>query len=221
MESKLTIFLDFDGTISKNDICFSMVERYAAHGWEKINQLWESGMLSTIDCAQQTLDLMTVQPLELEEFFRNMLIDESFPEFVNWTNEKNYPLYIISDGYDNYIKVLLAKHQLYVPYYANHLIYKEGWQIKSPHYNADCQKCGVCKTRLIKRLSQPEFLKIYVGDGYSDQCAIKSADVVFAKDKLAKYCLDNKISFYHYKNFKDIKTQIEELTKQRSKNNDF
>ena len=47
-------FIDFDGTITKKDVCEAMVERFAADGWQEINLLWETRKISTEECANRT-----------------------------------------------------------------------------------------------------------------------------------------------------------------------
>lgn len=212
MEKKLIFFLDFDGTISREDVCYKMVKTFAAHGWEELNSLWEKGVLSTVDCAQSTLRLMSVDSIELQAFFDGMDIDESFADFVKWVKAKTYPLYILSDGYDNYIELLLKKKQIELPVYANHLEYQqEGWQIRTPHLNEECQKCGVCKSSIIKRLISHENVSVYVGDGYTDLCPAGICDIVFAKNRLAEYCEETGIKFYEFHDFNDIQRKMEEL----------
>jgi 2-hydroxy-3-keto-5-methylthiopentenyl-1-phosphate phosphatase len=49
---------------------------------------------------------------------------------------------------------------------------------------------------------------VYIGEGYSDRCPAKYADVIFAKDELLKYCQQEHIPSYQYKTFHDIKKQM-------------
>ncbi len=211
MDEKLMFFIDFDGTISKEDVCSNMVRKFAREGWEEINRLWEEGELSTEECANRTLELMEVEPEELEVFFKTVDIDDSFKPFVNWVENEEYPLYILSDGYDNYITEVLLQHELNLPYYANHLEYEQGWRIKCLHWDKECKKCGVCKTGLVEDLLKPGYVSIYIGDGYSDICPAEYCNFVFAKDHLARLCQEKGIPFYHYDNFTDVQRMLEKI----------
>jgi len=204
-------FIDFDGTITKQDVCSAMVTKFAKEGWEKINLQWEEGTLSTEECAQLTLELMDVEPEQLDVFFEKTEIDNTFIEFVAWAEHQEYPVSILSDGYDNYIKKVLTRYGLEIPYYANHLEYEQGWRIKCLHGDKDCQKCGVCKTELMQELVQPGYISIYIGDGYSDICPAEYADIVFAKDSLARLCREKGIPFHPYEDFCDIRIKIQEI----------
>jgi len=204
-------FIDFDGTISQQDICCAMVTKFAREGWEEINHQWETGTLSTEECAQLTLELMDVEPEHLDNFFAKMDIDKSFIDFISWAEQQQYPISILSDGYDNYIEKILSRYGFKIPYYANHLEYEQGWRIKCLHRDKDCQKCGVCKTELMQELMQPGYISIYIGDGYSDLCPAEYADIVFAKDSLARLCREKGILFHQYSDFYDIQNKVQEI----------
>ncbi|MGE5422273.1 MAG: MtnX-like HAD-IB family phosphatase [Ignavibacteriales bacterium] len=211
MAEKLMFFIDFDGTISREDVCATMVKRYARDGWQELNRLWEEGALSTEECAGRTLELMDVEPVELEVFFKSMNIDESFLPFVSWANHQDLPLFILSDGYGNYIKEILSPYKLDIPYYANHLDYDRGWRIKCSYQVEECTKCGVCKTKLIEELLKPGYVSVYIGDGYSDICPAEGCDMVFAKKQLARLCKAKGIPYFDYDSFDDVQRIVETL----------
>ena len=54
-------------------------------------------------------------------------------------------------------------------------------------------------------------ISVFIGDGVSDFCVSSYADVVFAKHKLASYCWKNNITYYEYKDFRDIKNKFIKL----------
>lgn len=211
MEKKFMLFVDFDGTISSEDFCAAMVKRFAREGWAELNRLWEEKLMSTEECARRTLELMDVEPEELGAFLKTIDIDPSFLPFVNWAEEKGYQLYILSDGYDNYIKEAFNKYELNLPYYANHMEYDRGWKIQCSYLDEECDKCGVCKTGLVKDLLQPGYTSVYIGDGYSDICPAEYSDIVFAKKNLALLCREKGIKFYHYNDFNDVRKVMENL----------
>ncbi len=45
---------------------------------------------------------------------------------------------------------------------------------------------------------------IFIGDGLSDRFAAQTADVVYAKQKLAEFCGKNKISHSEYTNLNQV-----------------
>lgn len=201
---KKTIFIDFDGTITRKDTCEAMVEAFAAEGWREINEKWERKELSTKDCANETFKLFKAGLDEVSELMETIEIDDSFKDFLHFCREMGYKVYILSDGYDYCIEAVLRKYDLCVPYYANKMIYNHIFTIECPHYNESCGNCGTCKTKLMTALTQKGSQAVYIGDGYSDTCPATHADVVFAKKNLYEYCLEKGIIAIHYDTFADI-----------------
>lgn len=199
-------FIDFDGTIASEDVCYSMVEKYARDGWQKFNKLWEEKSISTVECAQGILNTISAHPEEMETFFAQMKLDEYFKEFQAWAKNNNYPIYILSDGYERYIRLILEKEGVCLPYFSNKLIYepKQGWRMETPYLNEACGQCGVCKSNLLQERKKHGAIHVYIGDGYSDICPIKHCDIIFAKNNLANYCKKERISFNYFDDFSDI-----------------
>ena len=52
---------------------------------------------------------------------------------------------------------------------------------------------------------------IFIGDGLSDKYAAASADLVFAKDKLADFCRVKEINCRPYKNLGEVADQLDQL----------
>lgn len=208
MQKKPMFFVDFDGTIARQDVCYTMVKTFAGAGWEELNRMWEEGLLTTVECARRIFAIMPVTPGELEAFFDTMEIDGSFPGFAAWAAASNFPLYIVSDGYDRYIHKLLTRHGLQLQYYANRLVYERGWQIDCPYASSECDRCGVCKKEIIDKIRKPGYITIYIGDGYSDICPASNCDIVFARDTLARYCRDNRIPYYEFATFDEVRSRV-------------
>ncbi len=215
MAKRVTVFMDFDGTVASTDVGYNMVKKFAGPGWEEINTLWEKGVLTTGECAQRTLDLFVVQPAELLDYFLIQEIDPGLIDFIRWMEDRDYEYWIVSDGYDNYIEPILQKYNLSVRYYSNHLEYDGGWAIISPHINTECAKCGTCKSLVIESHSDHHSLRVYIGDGHSDKCAAVKCDIIFAKSALADYCQREGIAFYHFRDFFDVQKILEQLIEER------
>jgi 2-hydroxy-3-keto-5-methylthiopentenyl-1-phosphate phosphatase len=94
-----------------------------------------------------------------------------------------------------------------MPIYANKLHFKpNGVSISYPFRNPDCKAGnGVCKCKIAEELSAnvggPVIL---VGDGKSDYCLAKHADIVFAKGKLITHCEQENIPFHRFQTFAEV-----------------
>ena len=73
-----------------------------------------------------------------------------------------------------------------------------------PHTNLRCWKCGHCKTKNLKKRGIGSKIIIYIGDGRSDICPAKKADLVFAKGSLLKYFRQNRLECKPFKDLKEV-----------------
>lgn len=201
-----TVFVDFDGTISTSDVCEAMVKEFAGDGWQEINARWERKELSTRECAVETFKLFkTKNPDVFMELFKTMELDKYFREFIDFCYSRQYPVYVLSDGYDYYINYLLDREGLeHLPVYANCLTLVPDIQVETPFSSADCDLCGVCKKELMETLKESGSRSIYIGDGYSDFCPAERADLVFAKKNLYRHLREIGKPAHKFESFQDI-----------------
>lgn len=197
------ILVDFDGTITKEDTCYKMVKEFAKGGWMEIEKRWESGEINTEECALQTFELMDMNEESLTNLLDKVEIDDYFKEFLNFCNYKNYKVIIASDGYDFNIRTILNKYNITLQFYSNKLYFKDNKVFAEFNTYKDCDKCGSCKLDILKRYKKNNTV-IFIGDGYSDICVAKYADILYAKEILLEYCKKNNILCRPFKNFKDI-----------------
>ncbi|SNX54033.1 MtnX-like HAD-IB family phosphatase [Thermoanaerobacterium sp. RBIITD] len=202
------ILVDFDGTITKEDTCYAMVKAFAKDGWQEIERKWETGLISTEECALETFKLMDMDEEKLKKLLNKIEIDEYFKDFLNLCNKRGYKVIIASDGYDFNIKTILNKYNIHLEYYSNRLYFKDGNIVAKFNTSSECDKCGSCKLEILKKYKNDNTEVIFIGDGYSDICVAKYADKLFARDTLLKYCIENNIPHIPFNNFKDV---IEEI----------
>ncbi|KAF1085804.1 2-hydroxy-3-keto-5-methylthiopentenyl-1-phosphate phosphatase [Sporotomaculum syntrophicum] len=202
--TKKVMFVDFDGTITQRDTCTAMVETFAGEGWLQINELWEKREISTEECANMTFQLFHATLADLSKLLDTIQIDEGFSDFVDFCREQGYPVYVLSDGYDFCIDYILKKFKFNLPYYANHLVYENGFRISCNYINRNCGLCGTCKRSLIESLTDTGSQVIYVGDGISDTCPARRSSQVFAKGRLFEFCRSEGIPAIPISGFADV-----------------
>ncbi len=210
-----SIFLDFDGTITKSDTVNSFFKTFAAPEWINIEKDWVEGKINSKTCMQMQLDL--IKNLTEEKFF-NFLdlieIQDGFAEFCRFAKENNKKITVISDGFDFFINYILKKEKLDIDFYSNHLqISKENgflkFKLSFPNLNNSCtQGLGTCKCSVVQKSITKNELFIYAGDGLSDRCIASKANLLFAKNSLKKHCLKNNIEFVDFENFFQISRHL-------------
>lgn len=213
---KFAVFSDFDGTISKRDIGYSIFHHFSGGKNDALLPDWKSGKMTSREVLLAEAEMVTATPEEIFEYIDRFEIDDYFTGFKAVCREYRFPLTVLSDGLDIYIKRLFDKYNLSdLKFYANHAeLVNNSIEIQFNHTNQQCQSCGICKGEVIRdfRISQDDELQIiFIGDGYSDVCATKEADILFAKKDLKKYCDANKISYNSYNNFNDILIILKQL----------
>ena len=127
---------------------------------------------------------------------------------------------ILSDGLDFYIKRILANNNLnHIPVYSNKVIFRNPDKISPefPFYEKGCLKCGNCKGYFVAEEKKKGRKVIFIGNGYSDRCAIPQADIVFAKTDLKYYCDMNGYPNYDYNDFYDIINTFDSLVGNENK----
>jgi 2-hydroxy-3-keto-5-methylthiopentenyl-1-phosphate phosphatase len=200
------VLVDFDGTITKNDVGALLFKTFSNEESQKIVSLWLKGEINSKECLQRECELIRISRSELKKFALSQKIDGKFPAFVDLCNREKMKLVILSDGLDYYIKLILEKCGLgKLPFYSN-LLRFEGKKLKPefPYFDRGCGSCGNCKRYHLKSLKRAGQRVVYIGDGLSDKCAVTEADFVLAKDDLRRFCEKEGIKHYPFHNFEEV-----------------
>lgn len=204
----ICVLSDFDGTITSRDGLYAFIERYAVEGWQKVEQDWTEGKISSKECLIEEFKLIPNLSEELiSSFVETLGIDKYFKSFWEFTKEKNIDFYIISDGIDYFIDRILYKHGLSgLNIISNHGEFRNGnFELTFPNDNPSCiNNAGTCKCSALKSLKEKYGQIYYIGDGVSDYCVANKADTLFSKSRLTQYCVKNNIKHIEYNDFSDI-----------------
>ncbi len=222
MESSLNrfkIFVDFDGTITKLDVGEHIFLRFADN--EKVNDIiqdWIAGKITS----RQTWEMLCeatdfIDRNEFDAFINTMEIEKSFIDFVEYCNVACHDVFVLSDGFDYYIDKIFAKYNLQnLKLFSNKLKIESGKLLPSfPYTDEECKVCANCKRNHILANSADEEITIYIGDGLSDTCPAQFVDFIFAKKSLLKFCEENRISYFPFKDFNDVKKIIVQLSQKK------
>jgi 2-hydroxy-3-keto-5-methylthiopentenyl-1-phosphate phosphatase len=203
------ILSDFDGTISPVDLSDFLYRKFAACGKLFADQ-WAQGLIDTREEIQRTFETVSAGRAEIEAALKGVPIDETFHELVEFARQNNIELAVVSDGLDWAISTVLGAHDIHdLAIYANHVIFNEGkLTFEFPWYNPMTPLAGVCKPLIVQRYHEKGLKVVFIGDGRSDQDAVRSADLVFAKGALAEFCRAQNIAAWPYQNFSQVCAQI-------------
>jgi len=223
-ERKFKVFVDFDGTITTKDVGEELFLKFG-NDLEVRNaiNLWAEGKISSVEnwhLLCESVDI--IDENELMNFIDSIEIEYSFKDFYDFCKSNNIELIILSDGFDYYIKRILNREFLSeIKLFCNQLKIENSYLIpRFPHRDEECKICGNCKRNHVIENSSDDDITIYIGDGLSDKCPAQYCDFIFAKKSLLRYCEINRITYWPYNNFFDIKKRISEMmNKKRIKKN--
>lgn len=209
-KKKITIFCDFDGTVTKRDTIDYLLELHALPQWEEIENEWKAGKIGSKECLKKQIECIPhFTESDFDAFIARIEIDEHFQVFYEKVLQRKIPFYIISDGMDLVIEKVFKKYHLPTPIiYSNKIeLNHNKLTISFPASNEG--KClvnaGMCKCAIIEKAKVPV---TYIGDGRSDFCASRIVHTLYAKGTLQKLCDEINKSYIPFSNFSDIVSHL-------------
>jgi 2,3-diketo-5-methylthio-1-phosphopentane phosphatase len=199
---KCQVLVDFDGTIATVDTTDLLLERFAGPAWQDVEDDWNAGRIGSRECMLRQIALVRATPAELDAFVAGIEIDPAFPGFVALCRSRGLGVTVVSDGIDRTVGATLRRHGLDLPFRANHLEWlgEDRWRLTFPHAKGDCRTlAGNCKCRLAA--APPGTVRVVVGDGRSDFCVAREAELVLAKGALAAHAAANDLPHFPITSF--------------------
>jgi len=216
MKRTLKVFVDFDGTITLEDVGEAIFKKFGET--EKVKRIIGdllSDKISSRQCWDELCDSVdNINKAELDEFIDLLDVDPTFIPFVKFCSENKIDMVVLSDGFDYYIDRLFNKAGLSgLKYYSNKLFVDDKGILKAeyPYFDVDSPTSANCKKNHIINHSSDDEYTVYIGDGNSDKEAAQFCDFIFAKDGLAKFCSMERISFYLFRDFNEVQNKLTEL----------
>jgi len=222
MKNKIVLISDFDGTISKKDFFYMVIDTLLKDKKDALApwQDYLDGKIKHIDALTGIFSQIHLTQQQLDDFISTIEIDNTFYDTAKYCMEKDIPFYICSAGTNYYIKKRISDSLLKynITLISNDATYsqQDGMTIvappeSSPYYNPNT---GISKYKIVQKLKDDGFFTIYAGDGKPDLKASKIADIVFAKDMLFELCKKENIKTEPFNNFNDILNYIRSINEQ-------
>ena len=214
------ILLDYDGTITTRECNEVILQRFTGDAWRRLEEAVHAGTMSHAACFAQQIGLVTAAHEELvAAAVEAAEIAPGFDRFARTLTAAGARLTIVSAGFREAIAAVWRRERL--P--AVQLIATD---VKSapgggpPHRVAfdallgDCPTCGPggCKAGVLRALRRREDVVIVFGDGVSDLCMARAADIVFARRHLARLCAAEGIACHRLDDYHAALETVLELT---------
>ncbi len=206
------IFVDFDGTISREDTTDVVLHHLADPAWQALEAQWLGGSIGSRQCLKEQISMIRADEDEFDALAADFAIDPHFPGFVRQCLASGLPVTVVSDGLDRIVKTTLERHGLGgLAIKANALSYggDRRWTLDFPHTQPTCRsQSGTCKCAVSRQASagigDQRDLRLLIGDGRSDQCLAEDADFVFARTGLRDYCRQRNIPHRPFHSFAQV-----------------
>ena len=201
--ARAAVFLDYDGTISTRDTGVALLEQFAPPTWRTIDEEYTRGEIGSRVCLLDEWDLLPKDEASLRAAAAAVPLDPGLDDLVTALRAAGAEIAVVSDGFGFYVHERLA--HLALPVVTNDVDWSIG-ELEFP--NADrccaCSSCGTCKQAPIKDAKHRGRTTVMVGDGASDQKAALLADVLFAKDGLARWCDRAGVPYHPFATLHDV-----------------
>lgn len=202
---------DFDGTITREDQSFLLLDTFAEGNWRAVLDEYRAGQISVGAFNSRAFSLVRVGKDKLVEFIRrNGKVRPGFERFITHCREKGYRLVIVSNGLDFYIEEILRKAGTpEIEVHAAETRFNEAGMLVR-YIGPDGREID---DRFKESYTQ-SFLSgrnrvIYLGNGPSDMPAAKLAHRVFAIDDLLRLCRENDIDCVPFRDLHDVARELE------------
>ena len=205
--SRAAVFLDYDGTISTRDTGVAVLEALARPEWRAISDEYARGEIGSRVCLLEEWDLLPRDEVAVRAAANEVPLDPATDRLILGLQAAGAEVTIVSDGFGFPLREQLG--HLDVPIITNAVNWTT-FELEFP--NADrccaCSSCGTCKQAPIKDASRRGRTTVMVGDGASDQKAALVADVLFAKDGLARWCDRAGVPYHPFASLADVHAEL-------------
>jgi 2-hydroxy-3-keto-5-methylthiopentenyl-1-phosphate phosphatase len=200
---RATVFLDYDGTISVRDTGVALLEELATGDWRSIDDEYTRGEIGSRVCLLDEWDLLPHDEVRLRAVAHAVPLDPDLDRLVGDLRAAGAEVVVVSDGFGFYVHERLAR--LGLPIVTNDVDWATG-ALVFPNEDrcCACSSCGTCKQAPMKEARRQGRTTVLVGDGASDQKAALLADVLFAKDGLARWCDGSGVPYHAFDTLADV-----------------
>jgi 2,3-diketo-5-methylthio-1-phosphopentane phosphatase len=209
----ISVLLDFDGTISLDDVGDALLTRLVEDQAlvRHMDELYLAGSKGSRELIAWDMEVL---PHDRERLLREvdtLRLDEGLIELVAVVGEAGGAIEVVSDGVGFHVERMLARLGLSdLPVATNATEPGLGGAgVSFPFGHPTCHVCGTCKRERIRLHQAAGRAVIFVGDGPSDRYAAHHADVIFAKASLAGWCETESIPYEPWQHLADVAEWIE------------
>lgn len=210
-QARWLVLIDFDGTLTSRDADFQIAdallppERQGAY--RPMAEAYERLEISTLRYFEAYLDLLGCSREAIANQAARIELRPGAAELLAFCRDHDLELRVVSEGLDAYIRPALDGAGLsWVPISCNRLKVDElgAFRILPALGAQPCERCLSCKGTHVRRARARGLKAAVIGDGASDLCAARLADLVLARDSLLEHCRREGIPHHPWESFAEV-----------------
>jgi 2-hydroxy-3-keto-5-methylthiopentenyl-1-phosphate phosphatase len=205
---KTAVQLDFDGTVTEEDVSFLLLGKFTGSRWRKYLEEYTSGKISVAEFSKSVFGVIKADEKTLTDFILNsprVKVRPGLKEFIDYFKDKRIKVIFVSHGLTYYIEAILHKlgiKELEV-HAAENVFSPDGMKVRYLGPDGKELEAGF-KEAYTDILKQEGYRVVYIGDGNSDIYPSRKADYVCATSNLLLRCREEKLKCYPFNDFFDI-----------------
>ncbi|MDA1257243.1 MAG: HAD-IB family phosphatase [Chloroflexi bacterium] len=213
---KLSLVLDFDGTVTTTDICVAIVREFIGPGWDDGLNRWRAGEIDQRQLMEwEFARLPGDRAEEMREYaLREATVRAGLADLLELCRSYDVPVEVVSNGMSFYIEAVLDREGLSDLPFVAPIPTLNGLNGPAAEFGdgvETCERTGLCKCARARRLRSDGRKIVFVGDGISDFCVADEADFVIARSSLKEHCAKQGIAHTEFRDFNDVRRRVAEL----------
>ena len=215
---KTIVFSDFDGTITLHDTFVDLLKKFSTPGLADrlMAQMYAQTLTLRKGVTQLLESIPSDQYLNIIEFSKTHPIRLGFPEFLDFLESHDVPCVVVSGGIRVMVETVLEEFK---PRLAG--LHAVNLDASGDYFNVIPNYAG--ETELVAKvniMAKYEFdQSIAIGDSITDFNMAMAADLVFARDRLAKYLDEQGKSYVPWNDFFEIRDYLDQYWSDTGANN--
>ena len=215
---KTIVFSDFDGTITLHDTFVDLLKKFSTPGLADrlMAQMYARTLTLRKGVTQLLESIPSDQYLNIIKFSKTHPIRSGFPEFLDFLESHDVPCIVVSGGVRIMVETVLEEFK---PRLAG--LHAVDLDASGDYFNVIPNYAG--ETELVAKvniMAKYEFdQSIAIGDSITDFNMAMAADLVFARDRLAKYLDEQGKSYVPWNDFFEIRDYLDQYWSDTGANN--
>ena len=205
---KTALQIDFDGTVTVEDISFLLLDTYADNRWRDALAEYTKGKISVGAFNRRVFGMVKADRqtmLKMIMSSEKLRVRPGMNELADYCSQQGYKTVIVSNGLTFYIEAILKNLGIDdIEVHASENEFSpDGMRVKYLGPDGDELETGF-KEAYTTRLLKEEYHVVYIGDGTSDIASARMAGKVFATGDLLQKCSDEKLDCTAFSDFFDV-----------------